>query len=101
MSTDVNTDAGVKVKRYSLSKQERDSVQNIQSVMGILSLLRKGMDHSLTLTLMEARIRLAIKDSDAPVGHTRSVDFDPNSDELVVRDIPNPPEPKVEDKKTN
>lgn len=80
-------------KRFSLSKQERENVGNIQSVMGILAMLRKGLDHSLTLALMEARVRLSIKDSDAPKGYTRSVDFDPQTDELIVRDIPNPPEP--------
>jgi len=85
-------------KRFSLSKQEREAVGNIQSVMGILALLRKGMDHSLTLALMQARVRLNIKDTDAPEGYTRSVDFDPNSDELIVRDVPTPPEPKQEEK---
>jgi len=83
----------VKTKRFSLSKEERDRVQNIQSVMGILSMLRKGMDHSLTLALMETRVRLNIKDTDAPEGYVRVVDFDPNTDELIVRDVPKPPEP--------
>lgn len=83
----------VKTKRFSLSKQERENVQNIQSVMGILSLLRKGMNHSMTLALMEARVRMGIKDTDAPEGFVRSVDFDPNTDELIVRDVPKPPEP--------
>ena len=91
----------IKQKRFSLSKDERDAVANIQSVMGILSLLRKGMDHSLTLALMQARVRLGIKDSEAPEGYVRSVDFDPSSDELIVRDIPKPPEPKKEEVKTN
>ncbi len=87
----------IKTKRYSLSKQERESVGNIQSVMGILSLLRKGLDHSLTLALMQSRLRLGLKDTDAPEGYTRSVDFDPNTDELIVRDIPTPPEPEATD----
>lgn len=39
-------------KRFSLSKEEREKVGNIQSVMGILALLRRGMDHTLTLALM-------------------------------------------------
>ena len=85
-------------KRFSLSKQERENVGNIQSVMGILAMLRKGLDHSLTLALMEARVRLNIKDSDAPQGYMRSVDFDPQTDELIVRDIPNPPEPAKDEK---
>jgi hypothetical protein len=93
----------IKTKRFSLSKEERERVGNIQSVMGILSLLRKGMDHSLTLALMEARVRMGIKDSDAPKGFVRSVDFDPNSDELIVRDVPMPPEPakKPDEPKAN
>jgi len=89
----------IKTKRFSLSKQEREGVQNIQSVMGILSLLRKGMNHSMTLALMEARVRMGIKDSDAPEGYIRNVDFDPNSDELIVRDVPKAPESKKEEEK--
>ena len=87
----------VKTKRYSLSKQEREAIGNIQSVMGILSMLRKGMNHSLTLELMNVRVRLNLKDSDAPKGYVRSVDFDPNTDELIVTDAPLPKELK-EDK---
>lgn len=34
-----------------------------------------------------------IKDSDAPKGYVRSVDFDPQSDELIVVDVPEAPEP--------
>lgn len=86
----------VKTKRYSLSKEERERVGNVQSVMGILSILRKGLDHELTLGLMQARVRLGIKDSDAPEGYLRNVDFDPDSDELIVRDVP-APEEKAED----
>lgn len=84
----------VKTKRYSLSKEEREHVGNLQSVIGILAILRKGVDHSITLALMGARQRMAIKDTDAPEGYLRSVDFDPNTDELIVVDAPIPPEPK-------
>lgn len=90
----------VKTHRYSLTKQERESVQNLQSVMGILSILRKGVDHSLTLALMQARVRLNLKDSDAPAGYIRVVDFDPESDELICRDVPKPPEPVKEETAT-
>lgn len=89
---------GIITKRYSLSKEEREKIGNIQSVMGILSLLRQGMDHSLTLALMGARVRLSIKDTDAPEGHLRQVDFDSKTDELIVRDIPKPKEPEVKEK---
>lgn len=100
--TDDTKKPEVKTKRYSLSKEEREAVGNIQSVMGILSLLRKGMDHSLTLALMNARLRMGIKDTDAPEGFVRSVDFDPSSDELIVRDVPMPPEPaKPDEPKAN
>jgi len=84
----------VKVKRYSLSKEEREHVGNLQSVMGILAILRKGVDHTLTLDLMKARVRLGLKDTDAPAGYLRSVDFDPDTDELIVTDAPLPPEPE-------
>jgi hypothetical protein len=60
------------------------------------------MDHSLTLALMNARLRMGIKDTDAPEGFVRSVDFDPSSDELIVRDVPMPPEPaKPDEPKAN
>lgn len=88
-------------KRYSLSKQERESIGNIQSVMGIISMLRKGLDHSLTLALMQVRVRLNLKDSDAPEGYTRVVDFDPSTDELIVTDAPTPPEPTKGEEKAN
>lgn len=96
--TDIKREeATVKTHRYSLTKQERESVANLQSVMGILSILRKGVDHSLTLALMQARVRLNLKDADAPAGYIRVVDFDPESDELICRDVPKPPEPKKEE----
>lgn len=88
----------IKTKRYSLSKEEREKIGNITSVMGILSLLRQGMDHSLTLALMGARVRLNLKDSDAPEGHIRQVDYDSKTDELIVRDVPKPKEPEPKDK---
>lgn len=89
-----NEEKAVKMKRYSLSKEEREHVGNLQSVIGILAILRKGVDHSITLALMGARQRMAIKDTDAPEGYLRSVDFDPNTDELIVVDAPIPPELK-------
>lgn len=84
------------VKRYSLTKNEREKVGNIQSVLGILALQREGLQHSMTLALMGARQRMAIKDSDAPEGYVRSVDFDPQTDEIIVTDMPKPDEPAQE-----
>jgi hypothetical protein len=83
----------VKTKRFSLSKDEREKVQNIHSVMGIMALQREGLQHSLMLELARARERLSIRDNEAPEGYIRNVDFDPQSYELIVRDIPKPPEP--------
>lgn len=88
----------VKQKRYSLSKEEREKVQNVQSVMGILALQREGLQHSLILEIAKARQRLSIRESDAPEGYIRSVDFDPNSFELIVSDIPKPKEPVKDEK---
>lgn len=99
MENKVDETIKVKSKRFSLTKEEREHVGNIQSVMGILSLLRKGMDHSLKLALMEARVRLNIKDSDAPEGYVRNVDFDFTTDELIVTDAPLPKELKKDEVK--
>ena len=93
-----NKSPEVKSKRYSLTKEEREHVGNMQSVMGILTLLRKGMEHSMTLGLMNARMRMGIKDSDAPEGYRRAVDFDPQTDEIVVTDVPLPKEVAEEEK---
>lgn len=87
------SDSKVIQKRFSLTKEERIKVENIQSVMGILRLLQDGMSHSLTLALMSARVRLNIKDTDAPKGYTRNVGYDADKAELIVTDAPNPPEP--------
>ena len=84
----------VKLKRFSLSKEEREKIQNIQSVMGILGIQREGLQHSMMLELAKARARLDIKDNEAPDGYVRNVDFDPQTYELLVRDFPKPPEPK-------
>lgn len=87
-------------KRFSLSKQERESIQNIQSVVGILKLLRQGMDYSLTLELAQARHRLNLGNDKTPEGYVRNVDFDSESNELVLTDSPVPEkEDKKEEKK--
>lgn len=88
------------VKRYSILKEEREKIQNIQSVIGILALQREGLNNSINMLLMGIRMRLAIKDSDAPKGYVRSVDFDPSTYELVVTDskLPEPGEGKADSK---
>lgn len=88
-----NDNSGIKQKRYSLIKEEKEKIQNIQSVMGILALQREGLNNSLTLALMQARVRLNIKDSDAPEGFVRSVDFDSGTFEMIVTDVPMPKPP--------
>jgi len=96
-----------KTKRYSLSAEEKMNVENIQSVMGIISMLRTGMNHSLGVALTGVRHRLGIKDSEAPEGYSRDVTFDPDTSEVVVIDTPlDVVVPKVspevaEDKKPN
>lgn len=84
---EVKGDAGNIKKRYSLSDEERHKVQNIQSVMGILHLLRNGLQYSMTLEIAKVRDRLGIKESDAPEGFERFVDMDPDKYELLVYDI--------------
>lgn len=86
------------IKRFSLAKEEREEVDNIQSVMDILSLLRKGMNHSLSLSIMRVRQRLEV-DKNVPEGFNRIVEFDPGTQEIIITDTPTPPEPKKEEEK--
>lgn len=89
----------IRSKRYSLPKESKLEIQNIQSVMGLLSILRESVSLKLTAELVKNRIALNIKDEDAPEGYTRSVDFDAEKYELLVTDVPTPPEPKEQDDK--
>ena len=77
-----------KVKRYSILKEEKEKILNIQSIIGMLALQREGLQRSIDITLMMARQRLAIKDSEAPEGYVRDVSFDMEKYELVVTDSP-------------
>lgn len=80
-------DAGNIKKTYPLSVQERQTIQNLQSVMGILKILRDGLNYSITLEVAKVRDRLKIKESDAPEGFQRVVDMDPERYEMLVYDI--------------
>ncbi len=82
------------VKRFSLSKEEREKIQNIQSVMGILALEREGLNHSIGVALVGVRQRLGIGEHSAPEGFIRDITYDSNTYELVVTDIPKPKEPE-------
>lgn len=78
-----------KIKRYFLSKEEKEKIQNIQSVMGILALQKEGLNNSMymEIALIKRRLNLHTPESQiAPEGFTRVIDFDPNSFELLVVD---------------
>jgi hypothetical protein len=93
--------SGKKTKRYSLSKEEMQKIQNIHSVLGIMALQREGMNHSLTLELARVRERLLIREKDAPEGFVRSVEFDPEEFELIVTDTPMIKEPVIHPKQSS
>lgn len=81
-------DPAVKTKRYNLSTTEMETIKNIQSVKGILMYLQEGMRNSLMIEISRAQQRVGIKETDAPEGFVRTVNFDPNKFELVVTDLP-------------
>lgn len=79
----------LKIKRLHLEKEEVSRIQAIQSVTGILTLLRQGLNNSLYLELAKAKQRLHLDDAEAmkaPEGWERIIDFDPNTYEMLVVD---------------
>lgn len=87
-----------KEKRYSILKEEKEKILNIQSIIGMLALQREGLQRSIDITLMMARQRLAIKDSEAPEGYERNVSFDMEKYELIVTDVPKAKEAVIDSK---
>ena len=83
---------GEKVKRYSLETEEREKMQNTQSVLGILSMQKEGLNYSIMLQLSMIRKRLNINE-ESPEGYDRIIDFDPEKYDLLVIDVPKPKEP--------
>ena len=79
-----------KEKRFSFSTQEKMRIENIESVLGIMSIQREGVMNSRQLALMEVRVRIGVKDSDAPKGYSRVVTYDSKASEIVVIDTPLP-----------
>lgn len=86
-------DPKVKTKRFSLTNEERSKIENIENIIGIHHLETQGLEALLRLELMKVRVRIGIKDNEAPEGYERSVQFDPATAELIVVDAPKPPEP--------
>lgn len=92
----------VQVKKFSITTEERQQLENIQSIIGILLLQREGMRDSMSIAIMKIQQRLGLKESDAPAGFVRSIDFNTQNFEFIVTDAPKPPEPaKVVDTKIN
>ena len=88
MAEEKKAEANVKTKRYTLSAIEQETIKNIQSVKGILAYLQEGMRNSLMIEISRAQQRVGVKETDAPEGFVRTVNFDPNKFELVVTDLP-------------
>jgi len=80
-----------KTKRFSLSKEAKEKIQNIHSVLGILALQREGLNNSMMLELARVRQTLSIEDK-GPEGYARQVTFDPATYEMIVTDFPKPQE---------
>ncbi len=79
----------LKIKRLHLEKEEVSRIQAIQSVTGILTLLRQGLNNSLYLELAKAKQRLHLDTPEsmkAPEGWERIIDFDPSTYEMLIVD---------------
>lgn len=83
---EIKGDAGNIQHRYTLTQEEREKIQNLQSVLGILGLQREGLNHSIMLEIARIRKRCGIQEN-GPEGFQRVVDFDPQKYEMVVSDL--------------
>ena len=99
MAEEKKAEANVKTKRYTLSAIEQETIKNIQSVKGILAYLQEGMRNSLMIEISRAQQRVGVKETDAPEGFVRTVNFDPNKFELVVTDLPKDVKPEKTENK--
>ena len=91
------------VKRFKLSNDQKELLQNIQSVMGIMNLQYEGMRGKLMLEIAKIRKNLDIKEEDAPLGFQRFVDLDDKTWEMIVidREIVKPVETTEEAQKAD
>ena len=76
------------IKRFSILTAEREQLERIQSVMGILNIQRDGLQLMVIRELAKIRTRLNINEKDAPDGYERFVDIDPDKWEMLVIDRP-------------
>lgn len=91
--------AGNIKKTYTLSSEEKSILQNTESVMGILQILRDGLRLKLTAEVEKIKLRVGVSENNPPEGFDRIIQMDPNRYELMVFDIKKgtrPPEPVEE-----
>jgi hypothetical protein len=80
------TESPIREKRYSLLKEEKEKIEYIYSILGIHTLTVEALRNQLTMETFRAKTRLNIGNKSED-GWDRSVDFDPITYELVVKDI--------------
>ena len=76
------------IKKFSITKEEKDVFQTIQSILAIYNMERDAMTAKLVKHAIEIRKRLGINEADAPQGYQRFMDFDPVTYEMLVIDRP-------------
>ena len=85
------------VKKYSITKEEREKFETFQSILSIHNLEMDAIKEALLRHAISIRQRLHIEEKDAPKGYERFIEFDPVTYELLVIDRPVLEEPKKEE----
>ena len=85
------------VKRFPILKEEKEMIQDLQTISKMLQLQNEGIRNSILLELARIRKRLDIKEMSDKPGLTRVIDFDPVTYEYLVKDFVMP---KMEPKKS-
>ena len=84
-----------KVKKLMMTTQELETLQAVHSVDGIIDVLKEAINFSLIIKRQSIKQRLSIENQ-IP-GHSRNVNFDIESGEVVITDFPDET-PKAEEK---
>lgn len=73
-------------KKYSLTQEEKEKIQNYQSIMAILRIQREGLASLIREEITGIRNRIGLT-YQAPEGYERVIDFDPDTYEITVSDL--------------
>jgi len=94
----------VKIKKFHLDKEEIQGIQAIQATEQMIAVMREGCSNSMYVRVARARKRLGLDTPEsmkAPDGWERTIDFDPNSYEILVVDQKIPEKVDIPVKGTN